>query len=121
MSTYKIASKLRTFLIAPSSVILFDADSFFHCGKLYSDRKKRSLIFLQYKSLLFQFSNSFFNSLFTILCRYLLSTGWGISLRMVGVASKPVKPHTLSFAGFFLYVKRKLVADLKVIGLLMWK
>ena len=48
-------------------------------------------------------------------------TGWGISLRTVGVASKPVQPSPLSFAGFFIYVKRKFVANLKGISLLMWK
>ena len=51
----------------------------------------------------------------------LVSTGWGISLRTVGVASKPVKPHLLSFAGFFIYVKRRFVANLKVIDSLMCK
>ena len=50
-----------------------------------------------------------------------LTRGCGISLRTVGVASKPVKPCPLSFAGFFIYVKRKFVANLKVIGPLMWK
>ena len=49
------------------------------------------------------------------------STGCGISLRTVGVASKPVQPRPLPFAGFFIYVKRKFVANLKVIGSLMWK
>jgi len=39
----------------------------------------------------------------------------------VGVATKPVQPRPLSFAGFFDYVKRKFVANLKVIGPLMWK
>ena len=47
--------------------------------------------------------------------------GCGISLRTVGVASKPVQPRPLPFAGFFIYVKRKFVANLKVIGSLMWK
>ena len=50
-----------------------------------------------------------------------LYTGWGINLRTVGVASKPVKPHLFSFAGFFICVERKFVAHLKVIGPLMWK
>ena len=49
------------------------------------------------------------------------TTGCGISLRTVGVASKPVQPRPLPFAGFFIYVKRKFVANLKVIGSLMWK
>ena len=49
------------------------------------------------------------------------TTGWGISLRTVGVASKPVQPRPLSFAGFFIYVKKKFVANLKAIGSLMWK
>jgi len=39
----------------------------------------------------------------------------------VGVASKPGQPRPLPFAGFFIYVKRKFVANLKVIGSLMWK
>ena len=39
----------------------------------------------------------------------------------VGVASKPVEPRPLSFAGFFIYVKWKFVANLKQIGALMWK
>ena len=50
-----------------------------------------------------------------------VTTGCGISLRMVGVASKPEQPRPLPFAGFFIYVKRKFVANLKVIGSLMWK
>ena len=50
-----------------------------------------------------------------------LPTGWGISLRTVDVASKPVQPSPLSFAGFFIYVKRKFVANLKGISLLIWK
>ena len=48
-------------------------------------------------------------------------TGCGISLRTVGVASKTVQPRPLPFAGFFIYFKRKFVANLKVIGSLMWK
>ena len=48
-------------------------------------------------------------------------TGCDISIRTVGVASKPVQPRPLPFAGFFIYVKRKFVANLKVIGSLMWK
>ena len=50
-----------------------------------------------------------------------MHTGCGISLRTLGVASKPVQPRPLPFAGFFIYVKRKFVANLKVIGPLVWK
>jgi hypothetical protein len=39
----------------------------------------------------------------------------------VGVASKPVEPHTPYFAGFLTYDKRKFVENLKFIGLLLWK
>ena len=55
------------------------------------------------------------------ICYWPIHTGCGISLRTVGVASKPVQPRPLPFAGFFIYVKRKFVANLKVISLLMWK
>ena len=49
------------------------------------------------------------------------NTGWFICIRTVGVASKPVEPNPLSFAGFFIYVKWKFIANLKQIGALMWK
>ena len=48
------------------------------------------------------------------------STGRPVCIGTVCVASKPVEPHTLSFAGFFIYIKRKFVANLKLIGALMW-
>ena len=47
-------------------------------------------------------------------------TGRPVCIGTVGVASKPVEPHPLSFAGFFIYIKRKFVANLKLIGALMW-
>ena len=37
-----------------------------------------------------------------------------ISIRTMGVAPKPVQPHSLSFACFFSYVERKLI------GALVW-
>ena len=36
--------------------------------------------------------------------RYNRYTGWGISLRTVGVASKPVKPHLLSLFYSAMYI-----------------
>ena len=48
-------------------------------------------------------------------------TGCLKSIRTVGVASEPVEPHTLSFSGFFIYVKWNFVANLKQIGALFWK
>ena len=47
------------------------------------------------------------------------TTGRPVCIGTVGVASKPVEPHPLSFAGFFIYIKRKFVANLKLIGALM--
>ena len=49
------------------------------------------------------------------------STGRPVCIGTVGVASKPVEPHPLSFAGFFIYIQRKFVANLKLIGALMWR
>jgi hypothetical protein len=48
-------------------------------------------------------------------------TRWGIILRTVGVASEPVQPRPLSFAGFCIDKKGKFVANLKLISALMYK
>ena len=48
-------------------------------------------------------------------------TGCLKSIRTVGVASKLVEPHPLSFTGFFIHVKWKFRANFKQIGALMWK
>ena len=49
------------------------------------------------------------------------STGGFISIRAVGVASTPVEPRPLYFAGFLTCGKRKLVENLQLIGALLWK
>ena len=46
-------------------------------------------------------------------------TGWPVCIGTMGVASKPVEPHPQFFPGFFIYIKKKFVANLKLIGAFM--